>query len=217
MLTRWQGWPAAAGVTLVTLGLVLGDLDDAGFRRWWSDHPLTTDTVAGLLVLLITVLVADQLVRRQQVRDRSRAVAAQAAIVTAQAARSAKAVSATLEGSGDRDAAADEVRTYMIMLSVGAPVLIDARISRTFLEEAQRLGGEMAYALSRTNDAKATSSAAAAQSSARLHAAVERLRTASTPLLQVLDHADRVAVGAVAGTTAASPAETQPETPAEPT
>jgi hypothetical protein len=31
----------------------------------------------------------------------------------------------------------------MIMLLVGAPVLIDARISRDFLEEAQDLGGEM--------------------------------------------------------------------------
>jgi hypothetical protein len=39
---------------------VILDLAGAGLRRWWDDHALTTDTVAGLLVLMITVLVADQ-------------------------------------------------------------------------------------------------------------------------------------------------------------
>ena len=54
--------------------------------------PLTTDTVAGLLVLLITVLVADQVIRLRQIKDRVRAVAAQAAILVNQAIRSAQAV-----------------------------------------------------------------------------------------------------------------------------
>ena len=35
----------------------------------------------------------------------------------------------------------------MMMLLVGAPVLIDAIVSRNFLEQAQALGGEMARAL----------------------------------------------------------------------
>lgn len=60
MLTRWQGGFAAVVVTLVTFGLVILDLTDSGFRNWWADHALTTDTVAGLLVLLVTVLVVDQ-------------------------------------------------------------------------------------------------------------------------------------------------------------
>jgi hypothetical protein len=48
-------------------------------------------------------------------------------------------VSQALAGSGDRDTASDEFRTYMIMLLVGAPVLIEATVSRNFLEQAQSL------------------------------------------------------------------------------
>ncbi len=80
MLTRWQGGLAATVVTLVTAGLVILDLADTGVRAWGASHAITTDTVAGLLVLLITVLVVDQVVRLRQINDRSRAVAAQAAI-----------------------------------------------------------------------------------------------------------------------------------------
>ena len=116
-------------------------------RHWWSSHALTTDTVSGLLVLLITLLVVNQVVRRRQLRDRSQAVAAQAAIMMAQADRASSAVSSALDGSGDRSSASDEFRTYMMMLLVGAPVLIDGRLSRSFLEQAQRLGGEMARVL----------------------------------------------------------------------
>ncbi len=182
MLTRRQGGLAAVVVTLVTLGLVVLDATDRGFQRWWVARPLTTDTVAGVLVLLITVLVADQVVTRRQVKDRSRAVAAQAAIVMGQAVRSSKAVSSVLDGSSDRSAATDEVRTYMIMLLVGAPVLIDAAISRNFLEQAQRLGGEMARMLATT--AKAPD---ATISSARLDATVARLQAAYSPLLRALN------------------------------
>ena len=38
----------------------------------------------------------------------------------------------------------------MMMLLVSAPVLIDATVSRNFLEQAQALGGEMARALAAT-------------------------------------------------------------------
>ena len=99
-----------------------------------------------------------------------------------QAVRSSKAVSSVLDGSGDRAAAADEVRTYMIMLLVGAPVLIEARVSRTFLEQAQYLAAEMA----RTMASLAKSPDASPISSARLDDAVGKLRAASTPLLQPL-------------------------------
>jgi hypothetical protein len=98
---RWQGLTASVVVVLVMAGLVIGDLADGGLRRWWAGHALTTNTVAGLLVLLITVLVVDQVVRRRQLRDRSRAIAAQAAIMLGQASRSSRAVSAALAGSGD--------------------------------------------------------------------------------------------------------------------
>src|SRR5690349_9695886 len=90
---------------LITLTLVATELTDAGQRRWWAARPLTTSTVAGLLVLLVTVLVVNQLLTRQQARQRSHAVAAQAAIMVAQATRAAKAVSSVLDGPDDRAAA----------------------------------------------------------------------------------------------------------------
>jgi hypothetical protein len=183
VLSRWQGWFAAIVVTLAAGALMILDVTDAALRRWWSGHALTTDMVSGLLGLLITVLVIDQVVRLRQIKDRARAVAAQAAIMVSQARRSTQAVSAALTDSGDRDAAADEFRTYMMMLLVSAPVLIDAKASRNFLEQAQYLGGEMARVLGVT----AGTPGQAASSTTRMDDAVRRLKDASTPLLQVLD------------------------------
>ena len=93
MHIRFVGWPAAVLAMLITLALVAGELTDARQRRWWAARPLTTDAVAGLLMLLTTVLVVNQLLTGRQARQRGHAVAAQAAIMTAQAARSAGAVS----------------------------------------------------------------------------------------------------------------------------
>ena len=193
MLSRWQGGSAAVVVTLVTGALVIGDLADAGMRRWWDGHALTTDTVAGLLVLLITVLVVDQVVSARQFNDRARAVGAQVAIIMAQAARATHEVSQAVAqglGPGDRDAASDAFRTYMLMLMVGAPVLIDAKVSRDFLEQAQALAGEMARMLGVTAGAHGRT----ALPDARLEDAVQRLRAASNPLLQALDPETRAAV-----------------------
>ncbi|HEY3951771.1 MAG TPA: hypothetical protein VGM53_00210 [Streptosporangiaceae bacterium] len=183
MLTRWYGGFAAAAVTLGTITLVVLELTDTGFRHWWAARPLTTDTAAGVLVVLVTVLVVNQVVTRRQVSDRSRAIAAQAAIVMAQAMRSAQTVTAALAGTGDRDTATDEVRTYMIMLLVGAPVLIDTPVSRDFLEQAQHLGGEMA----RVAGLIGKTSGAREDSQARIDRSVARLRAASAPLLQLID------------------------------
>ncbi len=189
---HWRGWFAAIAATLATAGLVIAEIDDAGLRHWWGDHDLTTDTVSGLLVLLITFLVVNQVVRRRQLRDRSHAVSAQAAIMMGQAARSAKAVSAALDGSGDRDAASDEVRTYMIMLLVGAPVLIESRVSRNLLELAQHLGREMTRVLLTMTKAHG----AAAGPDARLDDAIAQLRAAAAPLLQPLNLSELIAAGA---------------------
>lgn len=90
MPTRLIGWLAAGLAALVTLTLVVGELTSARQRRWWAGRPLTTDTVAGLLVLLVTILIVNQLLNRRQARQRGHAVAAQAAIMAAQAARSAR-------------------------------------------------------------------------------------------------------------------------------
>ncbi len=191
---QWRGWLAAIAATLVTTGLVVADIDDGGLRHWWSGHALTTDTVSGLLVLLITLQVVNQVVRRRQIKDRSQAVAAQAAIMMAQANRASSAVSSALDGSGNRDSASDELRTYMMMLLVGAPVLIDGRVSRTFLEQAQRLGGEMARVLTTMARAHGSEHAPKAPDT-RLNDAIAQLRTAVAPLLQPLDLSELVAAG----------------------
>jgi uncharacterized membrane protein YccC len=191
---HWRGWLAAIAASLVAWGLVIGEINDVGMRRWWSTHALTTDTVSGLLVLLITLLVVNQVVRRRQIRDRSKAVAAQAVIMMAQANRATTAVSSALDGSGDRDSAGDEFRTYMMMLLVGAPVLIDGRVSRAFLEQAQRLGGELARVLSTISKAHGSEHAPKAPD-ARLNDSIAQLRTAVTPLLQPLDLSERIAAG----------------------
>jgi hypothetical protein len=190
VLSRWQGGLAAAAVTLVACVLVVLDLTDAGLRRWWEGHALTTDTVAGLLVLLITVLVVDQVVRFKQGSKRARAVAVQAAIMMTQANRASQAVSQVLAGSGNWDVAGEEFRTYTMMLLAVAPVLIDARTSRNFLEQAQFLDGELARALSVLARAPGQESFPVT----RIDEALQALRSSSTPLLQNLDPDLRSAV-----------------------
>ena len=196
MSNRFLGWPPAVLATLITVGLVVGELTDAGQRRWWATRPLTTDTVAGLLVLLITVLVVNQLLNRRQSRQRGHAVAAQAAIMAAQAARSAQAVSALADGSGDRDAASDGFRTYMLMLLTGAPVLINDPTARHFLEQAQYLGGLMA----RTLAVIGKSPKGTAVPDNDLQDAVRQLQSAAAPLLQLLTPAVRDAINGIGQT-----------------
>ncbi len=182
MSGRLLGWAAAGLAMLIMVTLVVGEVTDAGQRRWWAARPLTTDTVAGLLVLLVTVLVVNQLLNRRQARQRGHAVAAQAAIMVAQAARAARAVSSVIGGSGDRGAASDGFRTYMMMLLTGAPVLIDDPVARRFLEQAQYLGGVMA----RTLAAIDKSPDGAAVPGDGLDDAVQQLRSAASPLLSLL-------------------------------
>jgi hypothetical protein len=181
MLSRWLGGLGAAAVALVACVLVILDLTDAGLRRWWDAHALTTDTVAGLLVLMITVLVVDQVVRLRQGNSRARAVAVQIAILMTQA-NTAQAASQVLAGSGDRDMAREEFRAYTMMLLAAAPVLIDAKTSRDFLEQAQHLDGDMALAL----NVLATASGREEFPAGWLDGAVQALKSASTPLLQNL-------------------------------
>lgn len=185
----WQGWLAALAVLLGAITLVALDLTDSTVRRWWAEHAFTTGIVSGVLVLLLTLLIVNQVVRGRQILDRARAVSAQAAMVLSQGERSARAVSAALAGSGDRATAADEVRTYMLMLLVSAPVLIDARVSRTFLEQAQRLAGEMARIMT------VSGREPAAPPGGRIEETVRQLRVTAAPLIQQLTPDERVAVG----------------------
>jgi hypothetical protein len=187
---RLTGWSAAILATLITLALVAGELTDAAQRRWWAARPLTTDTVAGLLVLLITVLVVNQLLSSRQSRQRGHAIAAHAAIMVAQAARSVKATSSLLDGSGDRDAASDGFRTYMTMLLKGAPVQMDDPVARRFLEQSQYLGGVMG----RTLAAVDRSANGAAGSNTGIDDAMRQMQGAAAPLLRQLSPALRDSV-----------------------
>jgi hypothetical protein len=188
VVSRWLGGLIALIVTALGCVLVILDINDDALRRWWDGHAMTTDVVGGLLVLLITVLVVDQVVLLRQINNRSRTVAVQAGIMVSQASRTTQAISATVDGSGDRDAAAEEFRTYIMMLLAVAPVLIDAKLSRAFLEQAQRLGGLMARALNVISTGQQDSVAG------KLDASLEALKSASTPLLASLDPAMRAAV-----------------------
>lgn len=190
MLSRWLGGLAAAVVSVVAGVLVVLDVNDAGLRRWWEGHALTTNTVSGLLVLLITFLVVDQVVLIRQIKDRARAVGVQAAILVTQASRTSQAVSQALTGSGDHDAASDEFRTYIMMLLAASPVLINAQASRYFLEQAQHLAGEMARAVTVISKTPGQEKSW----TTRLDEAVRRLRAASDPLLADLDPEMRAAV-----------------------
>jgi hypothetical protein len=193
---RWLGWLAAVLAMLVTLTLVVNEVTDAGQRRWWAGHPLSADTVAGLLVLFVTVLVVNQLLNRRQARQRGHAVAAQAAIMVAQATRSAQAVSALVDGSGDRSAASEAFQTYMMMLLIGAPVLIDDPVARRFLEQAQYLGAVMARtfrAIDRSPDGARTPADG-------LDIAVQQLQRAAAPLLQLLSPGVRESIESIGQT-----------------
>ena len=108
---------------------------------------------------------------------------ASAAIMVAQGIRSGNAVSQALSGSGDKDSANDEFRTYMMMLLVGAPLLIDEPTSRAFLEQAQFLGAEMTRAIGAATRDNGKNSF----KPDRVDRAVRQLRDASMPLVQVLD------------------------------
>lgn len=190
MLSRWQGGGATIVVLVLVLGLMVLDLADRSVRHFWETHALTTDTVAGLLVLALTVLVVNQILNRRQFTDRSRAVAVQAGIVLVQARRSVKSVLAVRDGAGDQDSARDELRTYSLMLLVSAPVLIEDRVAREFLEQAQGLAGEIGRVLA-PSEVTAVFGSGAGRS---LEDATERLRIASGPLLAILTTDERSAV-----------------------
>lgn len=190
MLPRWQGGLATIAVTALTLALVVLDVADRGVRHFWETHALTADTVAGLLVLALTVLIVNQVLSRRQLTGRSRAVAAQAGIVLMQARRSVKGVLAAHDGAGERDSARDELRTYVLMLLVSAPVLIEDPIARRFLEQSQRLAAELARVLAPSDEPAVIGSG----SGRGLEEEIEHLRVAAAPLLAVLTTDERSAV-----------------------
>lgn len=187
MLPSWQGGVATAIATAAAAVLVILDLADRTLRRFWAGHALTTDTVAGLLVLSLTVLVVNQVLARRQYADRSRVVAAQAGFMLAQARRCVQTVRSYQSGSADRDAAVEEARSYSLMLMVAAPVLIDFPVARAFLDQAQRLAGALASVLVLPE----TDKPRAGKDDQRLDDAIDHLKAAANPLLAALTDTER--------------------------
>ena len=182
-----RGWSGAVAVMVVTATLVILDIGDVSVHRYWSRHSFTSSVLSGLLVLLLTVLIVDRVARMRQLKGQSRAIGAQAAVIVGQAARTADAIGSMSSSAGDRDEASDELRTYTQMLLTSAPVLIDAELSRTFLESAQRLAGQLFRALRDGKDETAE------QRKKRLDSEVESLRRAAAPLLEPLSRDQRAA------------------------
>ena len=176
-----QEWIAAA-VMAVVLGLIALDLVDHAFSAWLDRHSFATDAVSTLLGLAVAALVLDRISARRSLRDRAQVMAAQGAMIAAQALRATGAVTSALDGSGDRDAAADELRTFMMMMLTGAPVLMDAPDTREFLERSQHLAAEIARALGVTRSGDRPDDI-----DRRLNDAAGQVRTAVQPLLQTLD------------------------------
>lgn len=184
----WGARALAAAALAGGVALVVMDTTDAAVRRYFDQRALTTDVVSGVLVLLFTVLVVDQVVRHRQQSARSKAVGAHAAIVLAQAVRTVDAVRPLEQGTGDRDGAMDAQRTYMLMLLVAAPVFIEAPTARRFLEDAQRLAGTIARILEPSLPA-----ALLRVMPDNLDAAVGELRASAGPLLGALTPSERSA------------------------
>jgi hypothetical protein len=188
MQTRLREWIAALSVLVLTVVAVVLDITDASVRDFWSRHSFSSSVVSGLLVLLLTVLFVDRVNRARKVKAQSRAIGVQAAVIVAQAGRAADAITRPSPSDDDRDEAAQELRTYMQMLLTSAPILIEARDSRAFLEVAQQTAGELFRAL-RVRGADQT-----ADVSLRVNAAVEQLHAVSAPVVVELNREERAAV-----------------------
>ena len=190
MLKVWQAGVATIVVALLSSALIVLDLSDGAFRRWWSARAFTTDAIAGILVVLITVLIVNQALGIRRERERFRATAAQAALVLSQAIRTTRAVLACAT-SGDRTAASDELRTYMIMLMIAAPILIESKTPRAFLEDAQALAGM----LLQVQHSESQRSLNTVPSDAKFEEALQQLKIAAAPLLAPLTAEERTAAG----------------------
>lgn len=119
MLRRWLAWSWALIVMLITAALVVLDLSDGPVHRYWSQHSFASSVLSGLLVLLLTVLIVDRVTRMRQLRNQSRAIAAQAGDHRrAGGTDSRRHHHRVAVRRGGREAATDELRTYTQMLLV---------------------------------------------------------------------------------------------------
>ena len=187
MLERYREWTGAVTVMVITAALVVLDITDGPVHRYWAEHGFTSSVLSGVLVLLLTLLIVDRVIRMRQIKSQARAIAAQAAVILGQASRTVDAIARTPPSTEDHEEAYDELRTYTQMLFISAPLLIDAKLPRAFLETAQRVAGQMYRALR-------SGKADGERTKTQLDASVKQLREAASPLLEVLNSEQRAAV-----------------------
>lgn len=186
-----RAWSGALAVLVIAVALVVLDTTVRLVHVYWSRHSFTSSVVSGLLVLMLTVLIVDRVVHIREIGNQSRAMGAQAAFIVTQAGRTADAINRASSSPDDLDAASGELRTYMLMLLTSAPVLIDAKVSRAFLETADRFGMQLARAL------RATGSDQGRARKSGLDDGAKQLREAAGPLLNALNPDERAAVSSV--------------------
>jgi hypothetical protein len=159
-------------VSAITAALVVLDISNGSVHRFLSRHSFTSNVLAGVCVLLLTVLIVDRVVRIRQARNQFRAVGAPATLIVAQASRAADAVTRAALSAEGRDEASVELRTYTQLLLNSAPLLIDARIPRAFLEAAQHVAADLFRARRRVDEG-------VEPTKAQLDHTVEQLRAAA--------------------------------------
>ena len=187
MLSRYRACSGALIVMVITAALVVLDISDGSVHRYLSRHSFTSSVLAGALLLLLTVLIVDRVIRVRQLKNQSRAVGAPAALIVAQAGRAVDAITRAALSAEDRDEASGELRTYTQMLLTSAPLLIDANGPRAFLEAAQHVAAELFRAL-HAGDEKVE------PTKTQLDHAVEQLGAAAAPLLSALSSEQRAAI-----------------------
>ena len=77
----------------------------------------------------------------------------------------------------------------MIMLMIAAPILIESKTPRVFLEDAQTLGGML------VQHSESQSSVKTVTSDTQLEEALQQLKIAAAPLLAPLTAEERTAAG----------------------
>jgi hypothetical protein len=196
----------------VVLALIALDLVDHALNAWFDRHSFATDAISTLLGLAVAALVFDRISARRSLRDRAQVMAAQGAMIAAQALRATRSVTSALDGSVERDAAADELRTFMTMMLTGAPALMDAPQTRKFLEASQHLAAELARALGVTRSGDHPDDV-----DQRLNDAADQVRVTVQPLLRRLDVEQQSDLWAPARPPSADgPAEDPPDPDAAP-
>jgi hypothetical protein len=185
---RRRGWLGAFGALGLAIVVVVWDVSDRSFNNWFYHHALTTSILSTLLGLGVGALVIDRVAERRQLRERSRVVASQSAIISGQAVRTTQAAKAALGGTGERDAASDELRTLATLLMMGSEVLLQSYATRQLLENCNQLAALLANALGVTVVAHLEAT------DERIDAALERVRASAAPIVAQLSSEQRRAV-----------------------